>query len=289
MTTETPKRPAVRYHGGKWRLAPWIIDNLPPHRVYVEPFGGGASVMLRKPRSYAEVYNDLDGEIVNLFRVIRDHGSELIDALRLTPFARDEFERCWHPSDNSIEQARRTVARSFMGFGSAAITLARCPTDPGRGGLKNTGFRSNSNRSGSTPAHDWANYPQALLAVIERFQGVVIENRTATRVIADHDAPETLIYADPPYLPESRDRGQDYRYEMTENDHIDLSQQLRSVEGLVVLSGYPSALYERLYHDWLRVDRRAFADGASERVECLWLNPRAAEHQRQCDLFGASV
>lgn len=84
-------RPIVRYFGGKWKLAPWIIQHLPQHRVYVEPFGGGGSVLLRKPRSYAEVYNDLDGEIVNLFLIARDHGQELQQKLELTPFARDEF------------------------------------------------------------------------------------------------------------------------------------------------------------------------------------------------------
>jgi len=116
-------RPLVRYHGGKWKLAPWILSHFPQHRCYVEPFGGGASVLLRKPRSYAEVYNDLSGEIVNLFRVACDRGDELVRACELTPFARDEFIETWKPSPDPLEQARRTIARSFMGFGSAAATM----------------------------------------------------------------------------------------------------------------------------------------------------------------------
>src|SRR5690606_6837914 len=97
-------RPIIRYHGGKWRIAPWIISHFPEHRVYVEPFGGGGSVLLRKPRSYAEVYNDLDGEIVNLFRVARDCGDELIRSVELTPFARDEFMLAYEETEDPIEQ-----------------------------------------------------------------------------------------------------------------------------------------------------------------------------------------
>src|SRR5574337_272680 len=93
-----PKRPLLRYHGGKWKLAPWILRHLPPHRVYVEPFGGGASVLLQKPRSYAEVYNDLDGEVVNLFIMARERGEELAQAIELTPFAREEFELSYRPA-----------------------------------------------------------------------------------------------------------------------------------------------------------------------------------------------
>lgn len=268
-------RPVVRYHGGKWRLAPWIIEHLPPHRVYVEAFGGGGSVLLRKPRSYAEVYNDLDSEMVNLFRVVRENGAALVDALRLTPFSRSEFAEAWHPSANPLEQARRTIIRSFMGFGSSAITMARLPTKGAPGGVQKTGFRANSNRSGTTPAHDWANYPNALIAVIERMQGVVIENRDAFSLIPQHDGPDTLFYIDPPYLASTRDKGLDYRHEMTDQDHVELGRLLGSLAGMVVISGYPSDAYNEIYSGWLRIDRKAMADGARPRIECLWLNKAA--------------
>lgn len=136
------KRPILRYHGGKWRLAKWIISRFPQHRIYVEPFSGAASVLLQKPRCYAEVINDLDNELVNLFQVVRDSGHELISKLELTPFSRSEFLASYEQSNNPLEQARRTIVRSFQGFGSNA-----------HGRL--TGFRSNSNRSGTTPSHDW--------------------------------------------------------------------------------------------------------------------------------------
>jgi len=257
------KRPILRWHGGKWLLAPWILQHLPQHRVYVEPFGGAASVLLRKPRSYAEIYNDLDGEVVNLFRVARDRGDELRRALELTPFARDEFVDSYHETTDPLEQARRTVARAFMGFGSNAHNKA-------------TGFRANSNRSGTTPAHDWRNYPQAFGDVIERLRGVCIENRDATSVMLAHDGDETVHYVDPPYVAATRDKGSDYRHEMTDADHEALAETLHGLRGAVVLSGYAGTLYERLYSDWRRVERRALADGAKARTEVLWLSPRVS-------------
>ena len=271
-------RPAIRYHGGKWMLAPWIIEHLPPHRIYVEPFGGGASVLLRKPRSHGEIYNDLDSEITNLFRVVRQRGDELIEVLRLTPFSREEFVEAWEPSADALEQARRTIIRSFMGFGSAAITRARLPDRPGRGGLQKTGFRANSNRSGTTPAHDWANYPWSLTATIERLQGVVIENRDAFALIPQHDGYDTVFYVDPPYLHCTRDRGNDYRHELGDADHVALGELLHSLSGMVVLSGYPSDTYRKLYADWTCIDRKAIADGGRPRTECLWLNKAAQQN-----------
>jgi len=254
-----PKRPILRYHGGKWILAKWIIGHFPPHRIYVEPFGGAASVLLQKSRSYAEIYNDLDGELVNLFTVARERGEDLRTALELTPFARTEFAQSYTPAGDPVEQARRTVVRSFMGFGSNSHNKA-------------TGFRSNSHRSGTTPAQDWRNYPSSFGAIMDRLRGVCIENRSAIEVMQPHDSARTLFYVDPPYVSETRDKGSDYRHEMTNEDHRALADYLHSVAGSVCLSGYPCALYDELYGDWRRVERKALADGARKRTEVLWMN-----------------
>lgn len=225
-------------------------------------------MLLRKPRSYAEIYNDLDGEVVNLFRVARDRGDELRRALEMTPFAREEFVLSYAPTDDPLEQARRTVTRSFMGFGSNSHNQA-------------TGFRANSNRRGTTPAHDWRNYPENFTAIIERLRGVCIENRDAVDVMKAHDGEETVHYVDPPYVAATRDKGSDYRHEMTDDDHQDLASELHRLRGAVVLSGYSSQLYDALYGDWQKIERAATADGARPRTEALWLSPRC----HSADLF----
>lgn len=269
----TPTRPVLRYHGGKWKLAPWVIEHFPAHRVYTEAFGGAASVLIRKPRSYGEIYNDLDGELVNLFRVLQDQAKaeRLRQLLYLTPFAREEFELVYTPTDDPIERARRLVIVCYMGFGSN-----------GHNTSTRTGFRANSNRSGTTPAHDWSNYPERLPAIIERLRGVVIESRDAMRVIEQHDGEDTLHYVDPPYVHSTRGAGaarvreRDYRFEMTDDDHRRLAAAQRGGKGMVVLSGYACDLYDReLYPDWKRVERAHHADGARARTEVLWLNPAA--------------
>ena len=256
-------RPIVRYHGGKWLLAPWIIEHLPPHRIYIEPYGGGASVLLRKEKSYAEIYNDLDGEIVNLFQMARDHGPELIRLLELTPFARDEYHNSFLETEDMLEQARRTVIRSFMGFGSNALCRDI-----------RSGFRNNANRPGTTPAHDWANYPTALKEIVSRLQGVVIENKDALEIMLQLDGPDTLHYCDPPYVHSTRMHGaHGYNYEMTDEQHRAMAAVLKQLQGIVVLSGYACDLYDlELFAGWIRTERPALADGARERIEVLWTN-----------------
>lgn len=285
-----PKRPALRWHGGKWKLAPWIIQFLPPHRVYVEPYGGAASILIRKQRAYAEIYNDLDDEVVTLFRVLRDReaAEQLRSLLRLTPFARGEFKAAYEMTDDPIERARRLIVRSFMGFGSNAHASAEK-------GHRSTGFRATSNRSGTTPATDWANYPDALDALIERMQGVVIESRPAVEVMAQHDRAGTLHYVDPPYMHETRAQSNKYdlgwrmyRHELSNDDHSQLLDFLRNVSGMVVLSGYDTPLYAAMLSDWGRFEKQTFADGARARTEVLWLNPAAldalAEQSRQTQM-----
>lgn len=231
--------------------------------IYVEPFGGAASVLIQKNRSYAEVYNDLDKEVVNLFRVVRDQGEYLVDKLKNTPYSREEFFLSYEPSDDIIEQARRTVVRSFMGFGSVAASGSK------------TGFRSSSNRSGTTPAHDFVNYPSALEHIISRLKGVVIENKDAVEVMIANDTEETLHYLDPPYVLDTRSKGKStkaYKFEMQDQQHIDLLEFIQTLKGKVVISGYDHGIYDSILLGWNKYTRKALADGASERLEVLWTN-----------------
>lgn len=280
---EMPRRPVLRWHGGKWLLAPWIISHFPPHRVYVEPYGGAASVLLRKAPSYAEIYGDLDDELVNLFRVLRDpaRATKLVALLRLTPFAREEFYAAYGAARNRVERARRLIVRSFMGYGS-----------DGASGQYRTGFRANSNRSGTTPAGDWPNIPENLERIVSRLVGVTIESRPAIDIMGDHDAPDALHYVDPPYLHETRaranrraDNGGVYRHEMTTEQHVELLDVLRTLQGHVIVSGYPSALYDERLQGWERIERAALADGAKPRTECLWLSPSVSAAMPSPSLF----
>jgi DNA adenine methylase len=279
-----PTRPTLRYHGGKWLLAPFVIAHMPPHRIYCEPFGGAASVLMRKPRSYGEVYNDLDDMVVTYFRVLRDPASaaELERRVRLTPFSRSEFTWSYGAPRDDIDQAHRLVVRSFMGFGSAAMTSTHV-----------TGFRSNTHRSGTTPARDWVTWPEQVIAFTERLLGVVIENRPAADVMAQHDGLLTLHYVDPPYPHSTRSSMRNgtrpgvkhaYRHEMDDAAHCALAKQLCGLTGMVLLSGYRCAMYDEMYGDWTRIDRATFADGARPRTESLWLNPAAVASLRNVQM-----
>lgn len=266
-------RPLLRCHGSKWMLAPWIIEHLPKHLVYVEPFAGGASVLLRKPRSpRGEVYNDLDGEVAALFRVVRDRPRQLARQIAWTPFSREEYMLALQPTviGDDVELARRFIVRCFMGHGSNANARA-----------VRSGFRANGHRSNTGAASDWASYPPTVHEVARRLRNVVIESRLALSVIEQQDSDGTLFFCDPPYVHSTRKIGAGrgarvgYPHEMTDADHEALAAQLRSVRGMVVLSGYRSALYERLYSDWSSVEKEALADGARPRTEVLWFNAAA--------------
>ncbi|HEV7674354.1 MAG TPA: DNA adenine methylase [Candidatus Angelobacter sp.] len=281
MSTSRITRPVLRYHGGKWKLAPWIISHFPKHQIYVESFGGGGSVLISKERSYAEIYNDLDLEIVNLFRVVRDQGPKLIRAIELTPYAREEFNASFRPSCRPLEQARRTVLRSYAGFGGNLTRITRDLTP------QRTGFRDYSKKNRhAIPAQDWRNWPGALPNLIDRLRGVIIENRDAIRIITKHDSPETLHYVDPPYVHTTRrfdgngHRG--HRHELTDDQHRELATLLHSVKGMVIISGYPCDLYDKeLYPNWKRIERQHLADGARKRTEVIWLNQNCVDGLRQ--------
>ena len=271
----------MRYHGGKWRLASWIIQHFPKHRTYVEPFGGAASVLLKKPKSYAEIYNDLDGIIVNVFRVLREPNlsQELLKRIELTPFSRTEFNQSYQSTDCPLEQARKTIIKSFMGFSSDAPTRDY-----------KTGFRNNNFKSGNFASQDWANYPAGLSQAIERLKSVLIEEKPSLEVIQKYDSKETLFYLDPPYLPATRylkEKTVCYRHEMDEAHHRELLKVIQSVAGMVIISGFPSKLYDSTLKDWHRVEKQAFGQagnnkGSKKNTEVLWISPNA---KKQLSLF----
>lgn len=272
------KAPAFRYHGGKFRLAPWVLQHFPAHQTYVEPFGGAAGVLLQKPRAYAEVYNDLDGDVVNLFRVLQDacQRDRLVEACMLTPYARSEFDLAWIQADEPVERARRLLIRAQMGFGSAGATKGA------------TGFRIDVQRPYGTAQHSWVRFPYGLGEVAERFVGVLIENRPAIDVMRQHDTPRTLHYVDPPYMHSTRvlDAGKAgyYRHEMTEVDHAALLDAVLELDGMVILSGYRSDLYDDRLRGWVRRETRARISagrGTAMRTECLWINPAAQRSAAQ--------
>jgi DNA adenine methylase len=261
-------RPALRYHGGKFRLADWVMQFFPPHRIYTEAFGGAAGVLLQKTRSYAEVYNDLDNDVVNFFRVLRDPAQRdrLVEACLLTPYAREEFDQAWEPTDNAIERARRLAIRAQMGFGSAGATKG------------STGLRSDTKRKYTTAQMDWASYPSAIAAAGLRFTGILIENRPAIDVLQQHDTPQTLHFVDPPYVHDTRElRSQgSYRHELSDDDHDDLLGAILDLEGFVVLCGYETDMYNDRLTGWEKhstAARISAGRGTAIRQEIVWLNP----------------
>ncbi|TKI06229.1 DNA adenine methylase [Martelella alba] len=270
----TIKHPAIRYHGGKFRVAPWIINHFPSHTCYVEPFGGAASVLLRKERSYAEVYNDLDSDVVNLFTVLRnaEQRAELVEACILTHYSRDEFMGAYEKAYTAVERARRLVVRATMGFGSAGATKGT------------TGFRLDTKRPCATAQHLWSRMPDNLAAVGQRFDGVLVENRDAILCMQDHDDEQTLHYVDPPYIHDTRVMtSKYYRHEMDDQQHLCLIDAVTHLRGMVIISGYDTEMYNDMLIGWKKENKQSSAAGKKGsviRTECLWLSPNCKEHQQ---------
>lgn len=265
---DAPKRPALRYYGGKWKLAPWIISYFPEHKNYVEPCGGAASVLLQKPRSPLETYNDLDGGVVNFFRVLRDKPEELIRKIKLTPWARAEYEGCRVPSGDDVERARQFFVSGWMSISGMAHE-------------KSTGWRATSYHGESFTPHgfQYEHTKKILQTVADRFSGVQIENNDARYVVERFGMnADALIYFDPPYVAETRVNATQYRVECGSGFHGEMAELLRSAPGYVIVSGYACPLYTDLYEHrgWQRVDIDAATNGAN-RVESLWLSPRTIE------------
>ncbi|MEO0797464.1 MAG: DNA adenine methylase [Verrucomicrobiota bacterium] len=259
------KRPPLRYFGGKFLLAPWVLEHVPEHRGWVEPFGGGAGVLLRKTRAHSELYNDLDGEIVNFFKQLRDRGQEFVQYLELTPFSREAFEDSYRlrDSEDPFERAAALLIRNQFGFGSSSQSRKR-----------KTGFRHSAYNNRHSSAQDWRNFPKHIPAIVDRLRGVVIENRDYREIITKWDLEGTVIYCDPPYVHETRNSSERYAFEFTDADHRQFRELLEGVKNAwVIISGYDCPLYQELFADWQSVNRVHRTDRGTKRIETLWLSP----------------
>lgn len=216
-------------------------------------------MLLQKAPSRLETYNDLSNEIVSFFRILRDRPQELADLIRLTPWARDEYDLCWSMyTDDPLENARRLYCRLWMNV---------------EGGLARKGSFRRQNKGSRSVTKDLR--PDDLFAVSQRFNSVVIERCNAFDLIRSLDAPDALFYLDPPYLAETRTVKSLYPHELTDDEHLEFIDIVRSLKGAAIISGYPSPLYTNHLdnHGWRRIDRHAVVNNGGSRVESLWLSP----------------
>lgn len=270
------KRPLLRYHGGKFAIAKWIINQFPPHRIYVEPFCGAASVLLNKPKSPVEVLNDKYERLISAFKILRDpeQSKKLQELLRFTPYSIVEYYNAREEHPDPIEDARRLIILGHQSHGST-----------GASGGKKSGWRRGLRPKGQPSSVEWGNLWPVVTQWSDRLRSVNIECTDAVSVIKQWDAHDALHYVDPPYVISTRTNGPNgYVHEMTDDDHIKLANTLKSVQGSVVLSGYPSELYDHLYSDWHTIKHSTTADKAVPRTEVLWMNFEPYQ-EKQMELF----
>lgn len=250
----------IKYPGSKWKLAKQIISFFPEHHSYLEPFCGSMAVLFNKGRSNIETVNDRDNDVVNFFSWVRNDPEKLAREIYLTPYARQVYDNAFQerPRD-SLKQAVNFCIRLNMGHGYKT------------NGIK-VGWKNDiQGRENSYALNDWNSFPERIIEAAERLKQVQIENMPAEQLIPRYNYSNVLIYADPPYLLDTRN-GEQYRCEMSYDDHVQLLELLLNHKGPVVLSGYENDLYDQKLKDWYREEYLAYTQGSSPRKEVLWMN-----------------
>lgn len=259
---------AFGWYGGKFSHLDWLLPLLPKAKHYCEPYGGSAAVLLNREPSPVETYNDIDGEVVNFFRVLREQKDALIEAIGLTPFSREEFEIAITPPTEKIsdlERARRFFVRARQVRTGLAQTASK-------GRWANCLLTSRAGMAGAVSR--WLGSVEGLAEIAQRLLRVQIENAPAIEVIQRYDSEETLFYLDPPYPHDSRGDSKAYGYEMTNIEHQQLAEVLHSVKGKVALSSYRCELMNKLYSDWISVEApiKICHSVKAPRQEVIWVN-----------------
>jgi DNA adenine methylase len=270
------KNALIHYHGGKFRLADCIISFFPPHKLYVEPFGGAASVLLRKSVVQTEIYNDIDNRLFRVFNTIRNHPAELAAVLAMTLYSKKDLHLCYLADDydkiDDIEFSRRFIVMGHLAISSTSMN-------------EMTGFRSHVNSSirsavtGSgdycSQANTFSKLPAAVFEIRDRLAKVIIENCDYRSLIDRYNRPAVLWYFDPPYLPSTRGKSSNkrgYHFSLTKDEHIELLEIIKGLNGFVVISGYDNEIYNEKLSDWNKVTKKTICDSRAKRIECLWMN-----------------
>lgn len=249
----------LKYPGAKNRLSDWICEFIPSHEVYLEPYFGSGAVFFNKLPARIETLNDLDKNVVNYFRIIREKSKELADLLRMTPYCRDEYYRAceFDPEESDIERARKFAVRCWMGFGCS--------------NLYRNGFRSSQQARSPHTTKEWASIPERLIEASVRLKNAQIENLPAVELIKRYDTSDVFMYVDPPYLHGIR-KNYLYRCEMMNTEHEELLNILIKHPGKILLSGYENDMYNAMLPGWNKVQKKTQAEAGLLRTETLWMN-----------------
>lgn len=259
----------LKYPGSKWSTSDWIISNFPldyEKMTYLEPYLGSGAVFFNKNRSKIETINDLDGSIVNLFKVIRDNPDELTRAVEYTPWSRQEYQNSYELTNNDIENARRFLVRCWQAIGTKTSDITGWsnnikPTDNGK-----------SRWSRLEPAIRQA----ALRLKSENLNMVQIENKKAIDLIKIYNRPYVFIYCDPPYILSTRSK-RIYKCEMTDDEHVELLTVLKEHHGPVMISGYMNDIYKEMLKDWIVKTRKSNCEKGKSATEVIWMNYDAGQ------------
>lgn len=256
----------LNYPGGKWGLADRIIAMMPSHHSYLEPFFGSGAVFFSKPPAAIETINDLDGDVVNFFRILKICPEQLALEVAVTPYAREVYDTAWAEfGDDPLERAARFAIRSKMGFAYKRHTK--------------TGFKLDiGGREAAYALREWNLLPQYIIEAAARLKNTQIENRPAVELIRKFNRPDVLIYADPPYLMDTRG-GKQYNHEMSRQDHEELLHELLRSRASVILSGYASDLYDDALQSWNRIEFSARNQNKDARTEVVWMNFQPDDQQ----------
>ena len=263
----------IRYPGSKWGIARWIISHFPAgyeNMLYLEPFFGSGAVFFNKAPGKVETINDLDSDVVNLFRVLREQADELRQMLELTPYSREEYDRSFEPCDDPVEMARRFVVRTTQAIG---------PRLDGKCGWRN----HKTMKIGGT-ACKWGSCAETIEAAAARLRGdpthlVQIEHMDALRLIERYNDPGVLMYIDPPYIRSLRKGGALYRHEMSYTQHMELLRIITESRARIIISGYDDTLYDTLLSGWYKDSIMSHTTSAHMAKETIWQNFEPPEKQ----------